>query len=152
MNELKSLSQAYMQNGGGMSSIMDIFMTKDPDSLKRKIQQYEEEMQQQQRQSEERQLQAQQQQVDAQLQIEASRQEHERMLKEMEINSAEYIKMLELQSSGNEDNSGEIEKLKIQREKIKQDAMLKEKQLQETVRHNKVSEEISRIKKKTTNK
>lgn len=152
MNELKQLGQVFMQNGGSLSIMTDILSTKDPASLRRKIEQYEEDLQQRQKESEDAQLQAQQAQIDSQLQIEASRQEHERLLKEMEINSAEYIKMLELESNGESDNSGEMEKLKIQRDKIKQDALLKEKQLQETVRHNRASEEISRIKKKTTNK
>ena len=41
LNTLKSLAQPFMQNGGSMSMVMEIWRTKDPTTLQRKIETYE---------------------------------------------------------------------------------------------------------------
>jgi len=51
-----------------------------------------------------------------------------------------------------EDNSMELEKLSLQREKVEKDYQLKMRQLEETQRHNQAAESIQRSKPKSTNK
>jgi hypothetical protein len=149
MNELKGLSQHFMQNGGSMSAMVDLLQTKDPTSLKRKMEQYEDKIQLQQEESEKRQIQVQEQQMQQALQIEQARMDHEVLLKEMEINGK--LKETLLNQEG-EDNTIELEKLRVQEEKIKQELQLKSRQLTETEKHNRNTESIARQKPKTTSK
>ena len=149
MNSMKQLAQAYMQNGGSLSSVVDVFVTKDPSTLKRKLEQYDEEMKMRQDEEYKHQSELQQQQIESQQQAEASRMEHERLLAEMKINSDMQRELIKANS---QDNSTELEKLRIQEEKIREEMKLKERQLRESERHNRVSEEISRIKKQTVSK
>jgi hypothetical protein len=57
---------------------------------------------------------------------------------------------MELSNVEEEDTSIDTEKLKIQREKSEKDFKHKMEALNETIRHNKEAEKISRIKKPTT--
>ena len=78
----------------------------------------------------------------------AEEMEHERLLKELEINASLQEKLLEINS---EDNSIELDKLRLQEEKIRGDLKSKEKQLTETERHNRATESISRKSKVNSN-
>jgi len=149
MNDIKQLAQPFMQNDGTMSAIIDIFMTKDPASLKRKMEQYEEDKNERMAQSEEKQNQMQQQALEMQQQQVVAQMEHQRLLQEMSDNTKMQIELLKL---GGEDNSIEYEKLTLQKEKIIKELELKERQLRETERSNKAKEDISRIQKKTVSK
>ena len=62
------------------------------------------------------------------------------------------IKMLDLQVNGEEDNSLEIEKLQLQKDKLDREISLKQEQLDEQIRHNRKSEEISKLNKTSKNK
>lgn len=149
MNDMKTLSQSYMQNGGSMSAIIDIYQTKDPSSLKRKLEQYEEEVNNRAEQTEKRNMEMQQQQIESMKEVEAARMEHERLLNEMDNNTKLQIALL---NQTEEDNTVELEKLKIQSDKIDKDLKFKELQLRETIRHNQNAESISRIQKQKPNK
>jgi hypothetical protein len=48
MNTLKSLTQPFMQNGGTLSMVMELYRTQDPAALQRKFEAFEEQLQQQQ--------------------------------------------------------------------------------------------------------
>lgn len=48
MNTLKSLVQPFMQNGGTLSMVMELYRTQDPAALQRKYEAFEEQLQQQQ--------------------------------------------------------------------------------------------------------
>lgn len=147
MNDIKALAQPFMQNSGSIAAIIDMYMTKSPASLKRKMEQFEEDVQERQKESEERQLQGQQAQIDAMKEVEAAKLEHERLLKEMEINA--QLQMKAMESDGEDGQVLELEKLQLEREKIVSDIKNKENQLKETVRHNRASEQISKIQKKS---
>jgi len=149
MNDIKQLAQPFMQNDGSMSAIIDIFMTKDPASLKRKMEQYEEDKNQRMAESEDKQNQMQQQALEMQQQQVVAQMEHQRLLQEMSDNTKMQIELLKL---GGEDNTLEYEKLTLQKEKIIKELELKERQLRETERSNKAKEDISRIQKKTVSK
>lgn len=144
MNDIKALAQPFMQNDGAMSAIIDIYQTKDPSSLKRKMEQYEEDIQRRQAESEDKQLQMQQQQIEAQKQNVVAQMEHERMLQEMSDNTKMQIELIKQQGV---DNSLEIEKINLQREKLIKEMEIKEMQLRESSRHNQATEQISKIQK-----
>jgi hypothetical protein len=48
MNTLKALVQPFMQNGGTLSMVMELYRTQDPAALQRKFEAFEEQLQQQQ--------------------------------------------------------------------------------------------------------
>ncbi len=50
MQTLKSLAQPFLQNGGSLSMVMDLYRTKDPASLQRKLERYEQEVAQREQQ------------------------------------------------------------------------------------------------------
>lgn len=139
MNDIRALSQPFMQNGGSVSAIIDIYQTKDPASLKRKMEQYEEDLQRKQEESEQRQLQAQQEQIDSAERLRAEEMEHERLLNEMDNETKIQIELLKQE---NEDNSLELEKVKQNKEKISGELKLKERALKETERSNRVNESL----------
>ena len=60
--------------------------------------------------------------------------------------------MLDLQVNSGEDNSLEIEKLQLQKDKLDREISLKQEQLDEQIRHNRKSEEISKLNKTSKNK
>ena len=51
MSTLKSLVQPFMQNGGTLSMVMELYRTSDPAALQRKFEAFEEQLQQQQQQT-----------------------------------------------------------------------------------------------------
>lgn len=150
MNELKQLGQAYLQNGGSLLPIVDIWTTKDPNGLRRKLEQYDEEMKQQQQDQLKSQEQMQQQQIQSAQEMEAARMEHERMLKELELNNKIQVEAMKIEAQQEqtvEDNSEiDLEKLRVQEEKIKNDLRMNEAKLRETTRHNIATEQISKVK------
>ena len=85
MNDLKALGQAFMQNDGSLSALMDVYMTKSPASLKNKLEQYEAEVRRRQDESEKRQMEMQQQQIQSAEKMRAEEMLHEKELKQMEI-------------------------------------------------------------------
>lgn len=137
MSALKSLAQAGLQNDKlSFSDIMTIYMSDSVSSVRRKIQEAEE----QRNQMVQQQQQAEQQQFMADLQQRTESEEAERQLK---------WDIAVLQSTGEqneqpektpEDNSLEYEKLNMQKEKLQADTDLKREQLAETKRSNKIKE------------
>jgi len=150
MNEMKALAQPYMQNEGSLSTIMDVFMTKDPASLKRKIEKAEEDMRQRQKESEERQLQGQQAEIDSNERMLQDQRDHELLLKEMELNNKLEIELLKQQSTEGIDNSDALAKISLDKEKLMQNFKLKSRQMTEIERHNLQAESISRMQKKSS--
>lgn len=143
MNDIKGLSEFFMQNGGSISAIMDIYSTKDPMSLKRKMQQYEEELKQEQQEERKAQQEMNQRQIQAQVEIEQKKLDHEKELHEMDNNAKIQIEAMK-QSA--QDDSLETSKLVQKSEKEQRDLNLKERQISETERHNRATESIARSK------
>jgi hypothetical protein len=69
MNTLKSLVQPFMQNGGVISMVMELYRTQDPAALQRKFEAFEEQIQQQQQKTQQMQLEVQQMELQRQDQI-----------------------------------------------------------------------------------
>jgi len=152
MNDLKGLSQHFMQNGGSMSAIIDIYQTKDPTSLKRKMEQYDEDIQQRQKETEDKQLQAQQEQIASAERMRQEEMNHEKELKQMEIDGKLQLELVKNDITPEDDNTLDVEKLNNDKSKADTDAKLKRDQLNETKRHNIATEQISRQKPKSANK
>jgi hypothetical protein len=147
MNTLRSLVQPFMQNGGMMSMVMELYRTSDPAALQRKLEAFEEQIQQQQQQ----QVQAQQEQVQAQL---AQQAQLEQQKLEMEKYKADLAAETQLEIAGIRADSVTN---KPQQDKSKpQEMQMKMDQLEETKRVNRKKEQQKdseiEIKRKIANK
>lgn len=150
MATLKALVQPFMQNGGTLSMVMELYRTQDPAALQRKFEAFEEQLQQQAQQAQQQQLEAQQQQLQAQ----AEGEQAERDLKKYEIDENNRVK-LEIAAMNQEKDLNSAEEnappvVDLADERLKRD------QLEEQKRSNRVKEaqkdkEIE-IKKKVANK
>ncbi len=155
--KLEGLAQAWSQQSDIVrpSTILSIFEDKSISSIKRKLLNDEEEkMKRDQETAKRNEAMAQQ-----QNQILAEKQKQDLDLKKLELqlkdlenqrdNSTKLqIALLSSQTQEGTDNSAEIEKLQLQKEKLDREIALKQEQfnktMDETIRHNKVTEEISR--------
>jgi len=143
MQNLKSLSQAFLQNGGSLAIVADLFRTSDPSSFQRKLEKYEE-----QRIAREQEA--------AQLQKEISDRalEFEKYKHDTSLANERYLKELEI--AANNQNQEAMEKLRLERDKLQQQSeefnksfnLDKQKQ-EEAERHNRAAEQISKQKKTT---
>lgn len=161
---IKQLSQAAVQNGAPLSLPIRILksdsiaeMTKKLEIDEQERQQREEQMQQAQQESQEKMKQMEMQIMDRKLELEKYKAD---LASQTAITIAQ-MKMNELSSveEPEEDNTLEYEKLNIQREKqsleerkVSTQSSLQDRALNETIRHNKATETISKIKKPATAK
>jgi hypothetical protein len=132
MQQLKSLTQPFMQNGGSMSIIMDIFRTKDPASLQRKIERYEKQMQERE-----------QQQLEADRKAQAEALARQETLEKYKVDATNQAK-IDVALIQAESNNGEIEEDKLALdEEVHADKMTLEAQkLEETKRANRAKEKL----------
>jgi len=148
MNTLKSLVQPFMQNGGVISMVMELYRTQDPASLQRKFEAFEEQIQQQQLKQQEMQMQAQQAELQRQDQIELRKEALEKYKADLTAQTAIEVKRMEIE------NSSETQSLPV--EDKSQEINLKKDSLEETKRVNRKKEEQKdreiEIKKKIANK
>lgn len=139
---IRTLYQPAMQNGASLLDVASMMTSENISELKIKLEEIEQkraEMIQQQSQVEQAAIQEQN----------ALKQEELRIKEEDSIRKADtdlQVAMIK------ESNNSEDTKLSLQGEKIDKDYELKKRQLDETERHNKAQESISKISKKTNNK
>jgi hypothetical protein len=149
MAAMKSLAQAGLQNDKlNFSALMDIYLSDSMSSMRRKIEKYEENAEKLIAEQQQANLEAQQQQIQAQMaDKEAERQQRweEKML-EAQTKLAIAGKDDGQEGNGIEERILAIEKLKLDREKIRKDYELKNKDILETIRHNKATEVIDKKK------
>jgi hypothetical protein len=145
IQQLKALTQPFLQNGGSMSIIMDIFRTKDPSSLQRKIERYEKQIQEQAQQAQQAENEA--------MEAQAQRAEE---LDRYKIDM-DYKKAIDVQAMKMEEQTGEeskedagLDEDKLELDKKKHDDSIKmdKEKLAETKRSNKAKESIARSKPK----
>ena len=155
VNAMKQLAQAGLQNDKiNFSGLMDIYLSESMSSMRRKIEKYEEDSEKVQAQQQQQAVEQQQQVLQAEV---ADKQaERDQRFKEKVLDSETKITVAEI---GKEDGGDEgaieqhllnLEKLKLDQDKVAKDYELKNKDLKETVRHNKVTEVTDR--KKATQK
>jgi hypothetical protein len=151
VNAMKQLAQAGLQNDKiNFSGLMDIYLSESMSSMRRKIEKYEEDTEKVQAQQQQQAVEQQQQAVQAEV---ADKQaERDQRFKEKVLDSETKITVAEI---GKEDGGDEgaieqhllnLEKLKLDQDKVAKDYELKNKDLKETVRHNKVTEVTDRKK------
>lgn len=141
---MKQLAQAFMQNGGSMSTIMDIYMSSGIADMRKKIEIAEDKINQQNSKAQEDQNKLAQQAQEQALQLETTKLELEEAKSIREDETKRYIAELGLlkDSQNNEGNDGIIDeatsqKLDIDREKIKNDKLIKLKKLADDMKmHN----------------
>jgi len=145
IQQLKALTQPFLQNGGSMSIIIDIFRTKDPASLQRKIERYESKMAEQAQQAQQ-----------AEMAAEERRVAREEAMKKYEIDM-KYKQAIDTELLKQGAQEGELEDTGLEEEKFEQDKVehedkmtLEEKKLREQIRSNKEKEKIQRQKPKST--
>jgi hypothetical protein len=146
---MKQLAQAGLQNDKiNFSGLMDIYLSDSMSSMRRKIEKYEDdsikEMQQARQEAEETQRQI------AQAGLQDKQEERDHKFKVEVLKSETDIAVANI---GNEENGGDptaqllaIQKLKLDEDKIRKEYELKNKDLKETIRHNKVTEVTDRKK------
>jgi hypothetical protein len=148
MQQLQALSQAFMQNGGTLSMVAELYRTKDPASLQRKLEAFEEQLNRQQQDAEkanrEAQAQAQQQALAAEAETTAASNEleHRKLDIEESNNIRDNETKLILGENQGDDGSLDQAKLDLQRDKQSDDKDIKDRQLKETTRKNKKDAEI----------
>jgi hypothetical protein len=158
---LKQLAQAAIQNGASLTLPVTIFRSDSITEMAKKIQLEEKERMQQQQESQTQQLES----VERMKQAEIEDKAADRELKYYEINtkaSTEIEKeLIKLNSMSEEDSNSNIEERKIllqeQKQRIEErianfDQNFKSKQLNETIRHNKATEKITKSKPKVSSK
>lgn len=146
---MKQLAQAGLQNDKiNFSGLMDIYLSDSMSSMRRKIEKYEEDSMR--AAQEQQQAVIEQQQAAAQAEMEDKQAERDQRWQEKMLDSQTKL-AIEDKRQGGEDTSYQdkllaIEKLKLDRDKIKKDYEIKNKDLMETKRHNKATEVIEKKK------
>ncbi len=156
---MKQLAQAYLQNGGSMSTIIDIYMSPSIMDMKRKIEEAEEKQAQQAQAQNE----AVQKQTEAMVQMEQMKIQLEDTKNIRDNETKIYIAELTKGTEQTSTDDGildplELEKHELNKEKVKNDYIAKMKALQQDMEKHKdnvmlkkESNSISRIKKKSSN-
>ena len=160
---IKQYAQAFIQNGGSMTTIMDIYFSPSLMDMRRKLEMAEEQMQQNQSQQAQEANKTQQEANAAQMQLEQQKLQLEDLKNQRDNETKIYIAEL-----GNDNNKDGVvddgiedpldrEKFQLDVNKVRSDYNLKLKALdQDMIKHadnvelKKESNQISRIKKKTT--
>ena len=151
VSAMKQLAQAGMQNDKiNFSGLMDIYLSESMSSMRRKIEQYEEESLQRQ----EQQMQAQNEAVQeaAQMQAQSDEAEREQRFQEKILDSETKITIAQINAASRNNGEGEdngeearlsLEKLQQDWKKFDKEIKLKEKELREKERHNRKTEQIA---------
>lgn len=131
---IKQYAQAFLQNGGSLSTIMDIYFSPSLSDMRKKLETAEEEVHQRNSQ------QAEEQNKIAREEMEYKKDLGERKLQLEEENNIRdndtKLKIAEMSNENIEDNSLEVEKLNLQREKNRDDKLHKIASLNnEMIRH-----------------
>lgn len=140
METMKQLAQAFLQNGGSFSTVMDIYLSPSLADMRRKIERAEADAQEREQAAQQQQSKIQ----EAALKAEQDQRESDRQLKKYEIDTRANTEIqkaiissassLDQNDDGIEDTTGvdlQLQKLSLDREKIKQDHLEKMKKLQQ---------------------
>jgi len=137
MQNLKALSQAFLQNGGSLSVVADLYRTNDPSSFQRKLESFEEER-----------MQREQAKVESDERMHGKNIEFEKYKHDSTIQKDILVAEIGADTSGDPLASDKLalekEKLDRQAEEADKKLDLESKKLNETKRHNVAAEAISR--------
>ena len=149
--KLEQLAHAGLQNQMlSFSTVMKIFTDSSLTSVMRRIEQDENAMQQNKQKESESQNQAIQAQTESAEKMKQLELQLQDLISQRENETKLQIALIGKEGDYTEEDQSDIEKIKLQRDKLEQDYKLKMKDLDEKVRHNKEVESISRNKPKTS--
>lgn len=154
---IKEYSQAFLQNGGNLSTIMDIYFSDSLTTMRKKLESAEDQIQQQQSEQSERDAQLRQEEMAKEEELENRKLELEDLMNLRDNETKRYLGDLKELSKQDSDSDGIIdevdkEKLNQSSEKIKNDKMLKIKQLNQDMKkhQDKMKLESKKLNKKVT--
>ncbi len=161
---IKQYAQAFIQNGGSMTTIMDIYFSPSLMDMRRKLEMAEEQMQQNQSQQAQEANKTQQEANAAMVDLENRKLQLEDLKNQRDNETKRYVAELskDINKDGVEDNDGitdplEYSKFELDVQSKRNDYLLKIKALEnDMIKHNddvelkKESNQISKIKKKST--
>ena len=161
---IKQYAQAFIQNGGSMSTIMDIYFSPSLMDMRRKLENAEEEMHQRNSEASQQQSKLKEQQLQQEAEFKQAELELDDLKNQRDNETKRYI--AEIKDAGlkaqdeNDDGIADpiaVEKLELDREKMKKDHLAKMKALdndmkkhQDQMKAKKVDQSIARVKKKST--
>ncbi len=148
---MKQLAQAGLQNDKiNFSGLMDIYLSDSMSSMRRKIEKYEEDTEKAQAQQQQQVIEQQQQAVQAQMADKEAERDQKFKIEVLKSETSLAIAEMGDEEGGDENAVRQhllaIDKLKLDQDKIAKDYELKNKDLKETVRHNKQTEITDRKK------
>jgi len=148
--ELKSYAQAFMQNGGGFSTIMDIYFSPSLQDMRRKLENAEKELQQRQSQAQDEQNKIAREAMEKEEQAKLAEMKLQDLLNQRDNDTKLAIEMLRAQEEG---DGIEEEKLDVTIQKQKDEKLLKMKQIENDMKkhRDKIQIEEKKLKKQTSN-
>ena len=150
MQALRGLIQPFMQNGGNMSMVMELYRTQDSASLQRKFEAFEEQIQQQAQQAEQARQKAEEQKLAIAQEVENAKRELEKYKADLDSNTKIEVALI-----GAENKEGEVD-TSLEEAGKDREMKIKEGSLSETIRKNKRTEQLKekeiQIKKQVANK
>jgi len=160
---IKQNAQAFVQNGGGLSTIMDIYFSPSLMDMRRKLEEAEDQLHQRQSEQADAANKIQEQHNQETINLENRKLELEDIKNQRDNDTKVYIEELKLQMQPQETSDDgiqdplEAEKFKLDIQKRKDDYILKMRKLDDDMKRHKdqmdakkVDQSIARIKKKTT--
>ena len=161
---IKQNAQAFIQNGGGLSTIMDIYFSPSLMDMRRKLEEAEDQLHQRQSEQADQTNKIQDQQNQNLIALENRKLDLEDLMNQRDNETKVYVEELKLQMQPEEVSDDGIEdplvkeKFNLDLQKRKDDYILKMRKLDDDMKKHKdqmdskkVDQSIARIKKKTTN-
>jgi len=151
--KLEQLAHAGLQNQMlSFSTVMKIFTDSSLTSVMRRIEQDENAMKQSKTQEGEAQNQAMQAQVQSNEKMKQLELQLQDLISQRENETKLQVALIGKEGDYTEEDSSDMEKIKLQRDKLEQDYKLKMKDLEERSRHNQATESIAKNKPQTSKK
>lgn len=151
--KLESLAQAGIQNQMlSFSTVMKIFTDPSLTSIMRRIEQDEMNMNQSKQSEREDQNKNVQAQIASQEKLEQLKLQLDDLKNQRDNETKLQVALIGKEGDYSDEDQSDLEKIRLQREKLDQDYQLKMRDLDEKIRHNQASESIQRSKPKTTSK
>lgn len=138
---IKQLSQAFLQNGGGLSTIMDIYTSPSLADMRKKLELAEQDIAQRQQEASQQQNKIAQQELANKRELEVAKLELEDTISQRDNATKKYIAELKALEGVDRDSDGitdelDSQKLQLERQKVIDDKMLKIKELNdEMIQH-----------------
>lgn len=142
MQTLKTMIQPFMQNGGSLAMVMELYRTQDPASLQRKLEAFEEQIRQEQQRAQQQQVEAKNREVEHKMALEQAKIEQDERESIRASETDIQVALIGAESKAVQKNSTEEKPETVGLKN--RDLKIKEDSLKETIRKNRADEEIKR--------